>query len=558
MKELTDTDVRIGPPAAIPVPQSLRATISRPQLILVVASVMLGMLLAALDQTIVGTALPRIIAQLNGLEHYAWVATAYLLASTVMVPIYGKLSDIYGRKPFFLLGMLLFLLGSALSGASQTMAQLIFFRAIQGLGAGAMMPIVQAIIGDIFPPAERGKWQGLLMAVFGLSSIVGPTAGGWITDNWGWRWVFYVNMPVGAAAVAVSALALPSVGRRRQHQIDYWGALTLAAGAVPLLLAFSWAGTQYAWGSAQIIGLLVVAVVMLAVFVAVETRVAEPIITPALFRNSIFTVSVVATFLVAAGMFGAILYLPLFVQGVLGNTATNSGVVLTPMMLGFIVSSTIGGQILSRTGRYKVLALAGFVVATAGMFLLSRMDVTTTDGVVVRNMAITGLGVGVMMSLFTIVVQNAFPFHQLGQVTASVQFFRSMGSTIGIAILGTVLTNQFQSALQANMPAALKHTLPPGKLAALQNPQVLLAPGVEAKIKQGLAAFGPQGLTLFHQLLHALRISLAGAITDIFVITTGVMVLALIATLFLREIPLRRSNAPSAPADGAAGEEAAR
>jgi EmrB/QacA subfamily drug resistance transporter len=540
-------------PSLAAAPQSLRATMSRPQLILVIASVMLGMLLAALDQTIVGTAMPRIIAQLNGLEHYAWVATAYLLASTVMVPIYGKLSDIYGRKPFFLLGMLLFLLGSALSGASQTMTQLIFFRAIQGLGAGAMMPIVQAIIGDIFPPAERGKWQGLLMAVFGLSSIVGPTAGGWITDNWGWRWVFYVNMPVGAVAVAVAVLALPSAGRRRQHQIDYWGALTLAAGAVPLLLAFSWAGTLYAWGSAQIIGLLIVAVLMLAAFVVVETRVAEPIITPALFRNSIFTVSVVATFLLAAGMFGAILYLPLFVQGVLGNTATNSGVVLTPMMLGFIVSSTIGGQILSRTGRYKVLALVGFVVATAGMFLLSRMDVTTTDGVVVRDMVITGLGIGVLMSLFTIVVQNAFPFHQLGQVTASVQFFRSMGSTIGIAVLGTVLTNQYQGALQANLPAALKQAVPPGRLAALQNPQVLLAPGVEAIIRQAFAAFGPQGLTLFDQLLHAIRISLAGAVTDIFVVTTGVMLLALIATLFLREVPLRRSNAPGAPADGGRG-----
>src|SRR5919197_3745067 len=219
MKELTYTDVRIGPPAAVPVPQSLRATMSRPQLILVVASAMLGMLLAALDQTIVGTAMPRIIAQLNGLEHYAWVATAYLLASTVMVPIYGKLSDIYGRKPFFLLGMLLFLLGSALSGVSPTMTQLIFFRAIQGLGAGAMMPIVQALIGDIFPPAERGKWQGLLMAVFGLSSIVGPTMGGWITDNWGWRWVFYVNMPVGAVALVTAGIALPRLSRQQRHQI---------------------------------------------------------------------------------------------------------------------------------------------------------------------------------------------------------------------------------------------------------------------------------------------------------------------------------------------------
>src|ERR671937_2908592 len=256
MKELTDTEARTRPPAAVPVPQSLRATMSRPQLILVVASVMLGMLLAALDQTIVGTALPRIIAQLNGLEHYAWVATAYLLASTVMVPIYGKLSDIYGRKPFFLLGMLLFLLGSALSGASQTMTQLIFFRAIKGLGAGAMMPLVQAIIGDIFPPAERGKWQGLLMAVFGLSSIVGPTAGGWITDHLGWRWVFFVNVPVGVLAIAFIALFLPFVrSQARLRDIDFWGALTMAAGLTPILIGLS-ITKDHGWTSPEVVALV--------------------------------------------------------------------------------------------------------------------------------------------------------------------------------------------------------------------------------------------------------------------------------------------------------------
>src|ERR671934_3172401 len=276
MKELTDAEARTRPPAAVPVPPSLRATMSRPQLILVVASVMLGMLLAALDQTIVGTAMPRIIAQLNGLEHYAWVATAYLLASTVSVPIYGKLSDIYGRKPFFLLGMVIFLLGSALSGMSQTMAELIFFRAIQGLGAGAMMPIAMSIIGDILPPAERGKWQGLLVAIFGLSSIIGPTAGGWITDTWGWRWTFYVNMPIGAIALLVAVLVLPVAGKRTQHTIDYLGAVTLVAGSVALLLGFSWAGTQYAWGSVQIIGLLVLAVVLLTAFILIEMRAAEP------------------------------------------------------------------------------------------------------------------------------------------------------------------------------------------------------------------------------------------------------------------------------------------
>jgi len=524
--------------------QGLRATVSQRRLVLIVAGVLLGMLLSALDQTVVGTAMPRIIADLGGLDHYAWVFTAYMLASTVMIPIYGKLSDIYGRRIFFLAGMLLFLAGSALSGTSQSMIQLIFYRVIQGLGAGAMMPIVQAIIGDVFPPAERGKWQGLMMAVFGLASIVGPVMGGWITDNWGWRWCFYVNMPVGALALLTAGIALPRVSRHQQHQIDYWGATTLVAGAVPLLLAFSWAGTQYAWTSPTIIALFVVALVMFVAFFLIEMRVAEPIISPYLFKNSIFSVSVIATFLVSAGMFGAIMYLPLFVQGVIGDSATNSGVVLTPMMLGFMVSSVIGGQLLSRTGRYKVLALVGFAVAAVGMFLLARMDVATTEGIVVRDMVITGLGMGVMMSLFTIVVQNAFPFRQLGEVTASLQFFRSIGATIGVAILGTAMTNGFQSALQDHMPQALKQLVPPDRLTQLQNPQVLLAPDVLTRIQHSFAAFGPQGLTLFHQLVEAIRVSLATALTQVFMVGFASMVLALIVTLFLREIPLRKSHGP--------------
>jgi MFS family permease len=271
-------------------------------------------------------------------------------------------------------------------------------------------------------------------------------------------------------------------------------------------------------------------------------RAAEPIITPALFKNSIFSISVLATFLLAAGMFGAIMYLPLFVQGVIGNSATNSGEVLTPMMFGFMVSSIIGGQILSRTGRYKVLALVGFAVATAGMFLLSRMDASATDGLVMRNMIILGLGIGVLMSLFTIVVQNAFPIQQLGEVTAGITFFRSIGSTIGIAVLGTVMTNQFQSALGSNMPAALTRAIPPDRLAALQNPQVLLAPGVAAKIQRAFAAFGAHGAVLFEQLMHAIRVSLASAITELFLVGAGALALAFLATFFLREIPLRKAN----------------
>jgi len=529
---------------AIPEPQPLSATASRGRIIAILIGVILGMLLAGLDQTVVGTALPRIVASLGGLEHYAWVVTAYLLASTVSIPLYGKLSDIYGRRLFFIGGMVIFLAGSALAGTSQDMTQLIIYRAIQGLGAGALMPIAQAVIGDIFPPAERGKWQGLIFAVFGLTTIIGPTLGGWITDNWGWRWVFYVNMPLGAIAILTAGFVMPKLVNRRQHIIDYLGVVTLIAGTVPLLLAFSWAGTQYAWGSWQIIGLFIFSAVMLVIFVLVEMRTAEPIITPQLFKNSIFLISVMAMFLVSAGVFVAILYLPLFAQGVLGESATNSGVILTPMMVGFIFSSIVGGQLLSRTGRYKFLAIIGFAVAAIGMFLLSRMAVTTTPGEIIRNMIITGLGAGVLLSLFTIVVQNAFPYRQLGEVTASLNFFRAIGATIGVAVMGTIMTNAFQSDLQSNMPQALTRLASARHvpLAQLQNPQLLLAPDVVAKIQHSFAAFGAQGLALFHQLIEAIRVSLSSAITTVFFLGFIIMLLGLFAVLFLREIPLRKST----------------
>ena len=534
-------------------PQAMSATLSRGRLISILIGVILGMLLAALDQTVVGTALPRIIANLGGLEHYAWVATSYLLASTVSIPIYGKLSDIYGRRPFFIGGMIIFLIGSALSGTSQDMTQLIIYRGVQGLGAGAMMPLAIAIIGDIFPPAERGKWQGLITSVFGLATIVGPIIGGSITDNWGWRWVFYVNMPIGIIAIVTAGFVLPKTLRRVKHSIDYAGAAALVAFAVPLLLAFSWAGTQYAWNSWQVILMFAVAAVMLVVFTLIEFRAAEPIISPRLFKNSIFLVSTIAMFMVSAGMFGAILYLPLFVQAVTGNSATNSGVVLTPMMLGFMFSSIVGGQILSRTGRYKILAIFGFIAAALGMFLLSRMTATTGDGQISLNMVVTGLGIGVMMSLFTIVVQNAFPFRQLGEVTAGLTFFRSIGSTIGVAVMGSIMTNSFQSALKSNLPQTLAKTIPPSQ----QNPQVLLDPTVLSSLQHQFAARGPQGLVLFHQFFEAIKVSLASGIDNVFMLGVIVMLLGLFTVLFLREIPLRKShNAQPQVAEAAAsGEE---
>ena len=531
-------------PAAAAAPTTAPTTTRARVLILV--GVMLGMLLSSLDQTIVGTAMPRVVAELGGLSHYAWVATGYMLAATVTVPIWGKLSDIYGRRPFFIAGMVLFLLGSALSGTSQDMTQLIAYRAIQGLGAGAMMPIAQALIADVFPPAERGKWQGLIMGVFGLSTIVGPTLGGFITDHWGWRWTFYINLPVGAVAVLTAGLVLPKAVRRAAHRIDYLGAAALIGGTVPLLLALSWGGTTYPWASAPVGGLFALAAVMLVAFYLVERRAAEPIINPDLFGSRIFAVSVVASFLVSAGMYGAIMYLPLFMQGVVGDSAAASGVVITPMMLGFMTSSIVGGQLLSRTGRYKYLALTGFAVATLGMFLLSRMDAGATDALVVRNMVVTGLGLGSLMSLFTIVVQNAFAIERVGQVTASLQFFRSIGGTIGLALFGTVMSNRFAGALRASLPPALTEAVPAERLEALQNPQVLLAPQATAQLQQSFAAMGPQGQALFEQLMQAVRASLATSITDLFLFAALAMALGFAVTLLLKEIPLRGGNRPQA------------
>jgi MFS family permease len=349
-------------------------------------------------------------------------------------------------------------------------------------------------------------------------------------------------MPLGALAIIAAGLTLPQHSRRSTHTIDYLGSLVLVAGAVPLLLAFSWAGIEYAWDSAPIIGLIAFALVMLAVFVWIEMRAAEPVINPRFFKNSIFTISIVATFLLSVGMFGVMLYLPLFVQAVVGISATNSGAVLTPMMIGFMVSSIVGGQIMSRTGRYKFLALGGFAVAAVGMGLLAQMDSTVSEWLIARNMIIVGLGLGAMMSLFTIVVQNAFPFSELGQVTASLTFFRSIGGTIGAAILGSIMINQFQSMLAANMPAALRQAIPADKLAAFQNPQVLMSPAAMTKLQESFAAFGPQGQTLFEQLMQTIRVSLGSAITELYWVGVGAMVTALVVTIFLKEIPLRKSH----------------
>jgi EmrB/QacA subfamily drug resistance transporter len=481
--------------------------------------------------------MPRIIADLNGLQHYAWVATGYLLASAASMPIWGKLSDAYGRRNFFMAGMAVFIVGSALCGQSHSMTELIGFRTLQGLGAGAMMPIVQAIIGDIFPPAQRAKWTGVLMSVFGFATIVGPLLGGWITDNIGWRWTFYVNLPVGIVALACAVVALPGHVSLRKHRIDYVGSALLVAAAVPLLLGFSWAGSQYAWGSATTIGLFAVSAVMWIVFFLWEMRAAEPVINPRLFTNGIFSVSAAASSLQSAAMFGAIMFLPLFVQGVLGKTATNSGIILMPLMIGAIVASIGAGQLLSRTGRYKVVVLLGFVAAAVGSYLLSLMGVDTTQFTLARDMIILGLGLGVAMSAFTVIVQNQYPTYRLGEVTAGLQFFRLIGSTIGLAVFGTILNNRFASEMLHNLPGPLKSSA--GKLG---NPQVLISAPARSALQASFAKFGSQGGELFDAFMNAVRHSLASAISSLFVLATVIGILGLVAVLFLKEVPLRRTH----------------
>jgi EmrB/QacA subfamily drug resistance transporter len=527
-------------------------TLNRRRVAFVLASVMLGMLLSALDQTVVGTAMPRVIADLNGLQHYAWVATGYLLASAASMPIWGKLSDAFGRRRFFMVGMALFVVGSALCGQSHSMVELIGFRALQGLGAGAMMPIAQAIIGDIFPPAQRARWTGVLMSVFGFATIVGPLLGGSITDNFGWRWTFYVNLPVGIIALAFAAIALPGHVRLRKHSVDYLGTALLVAAAVPLLLGFSWAGSTYPWASATIIGLFVFSVIMWGVFYMQEMRAPEPVLSPRLFQNRIFSVSAVASAIQSASMFGALMFLPLFVQGVMGRTATNSGTVLMPMMLAAIVTSIGAGQILAKTGRYKAVVIFGFAMVTGGAYLLSRMGTGTSSATLVGYMIVMGLGIGIAMSTFTVIVQNQYPPHRLGEVSAGLQFFRSIGATVGLAVLGTILNTRFASSLAVSLPPELKTlAADPTTAGQLNNPQVLLSAQAKTQLAPLFDQFGSQSQSLFNAFMDAVRHSLGFAISDLFLLATVLSAVGFGVVLFLREVPLRRTHA-------GAGEEGAR
>jgi EmrB/QacA subfamily drug resistance transporter len=474
------------------------------------AGLMVTLLLAALDQTIVATALPRIVSDLGGITQYSWVFTAYMLTSTVAVPVYGRLGDVHGRRPLMLIAITIFLVGSALCGAAQNMTELVVFRGIQGLGAGGLFPLSLAVIGGIVPPRDRGRWQGLIGAVFAASSILGPAVGGFIVDNTTWRWIFLVNLPVGALALVVIAVTMPKRKVRAEHEIDWLGAGVLAAGTASLLLGLVWAGHDYAWTSGHVITALLVAALVLAVFGLWERRAAEPILPFGVLRNPIVAGSVACMALVGMAMFGTISYVPLFVQGVIGTSATSSGVVLTPLMLGAVVTSFVTGQLVSRTGRYRWNVIFGPPVLALGMALLWRMDVHTTNGEAARNMVVAGIGIGSMMQVFVLSVQNAVERARIGSATALTQFARQMGATIGVSVMGVIVN--------AGLP-----------------PETARGEGVA-----------------IHRLPPALRHSLASALKPAFLAATFVALLVWgIAVAWVKEVPLRRT------VDGISAAEAA-
>jgi EmrB/QacA subfamily drug resistance transporter len=502
--------------------------------LLAVAGLMLSLFLVALDQTVVGTALPKIIADLHGFERYAWVTTAYLLASTATIPIIGKLGDIYGRKWFIVSGVVVFLVGSALCGAAWGMIELIIFRGIQGLGAGMIFSNIFTSVADIFPdPARRAKYQGIFFSVFALSSVVGPTLGGWITDNLDWRWVFYINLPLGLFSLFALPIVLPQSGQRRRAKIDFLGSATITASVVALLLALSWVGEGDAWDATRVIIGFVISAILLAIFIPIELRAAEPVIPLSLFRSRVFASASLLMFLVGIGMFGIILYTPLFVQGVLGKSATGSGTVLTPLVFSMTAVGIVGGQIIARVRRIKPFTLLGTVVMTCGVYLLTTLDVNSTQATVALYLAVTGLGLGFIMPTATLAVQSTVQKRMLGVATSATQFIRSIGSTVGTAVIGSIVTKGYAEGLAANAPPQAPDRL----ISALENPQALVSEAARQALYRAASAF-PGGEQLVDQVIQGAREALADSIHDGFVFILVAVGCAIGAALLMKNIRL--------------------
>jgi EmrB/QacA subfamily drug resistance transporter len=501
--------------------------LTKRRVLVIIGALMLGMFLAALDQTVVSTALPTIVGDLKGGSHLTWVVTAYLLSSTVATPLWGKLGDLYGRKRFFQAAIVLFLIGSILSGLSQSMVELIAFRFLQGLGGGGLMVGAQTIVGDIVSPRDRGRYMGLFMAMFGVTTVIGPLIGGLFVEYASWRWIFYINVPIGVLALFVTGAALPSSLTRVQHVVDYLGTGLLASAATALVLFTSLGGTDYAWGSPFMVGLAVAGVVLTVLFVVAERRATEPVVPLHLFRNKVFSSTSAIGFVVGFGMFGALSFLPLFFQIVKGTSPTASGLRLFPMMGGLLVASIGSGQIVSRWGRYKVFPVVGTFLITVGLYLMSHIGLATSELIIALYMVVFGLGLGLVMQVLIVAVQNAVTYEELGTATSGVTFFRMIGGSFGTAVFGAIFAN----VLTGNLARYLHGiAVPPNVASQIDNPKLLAhaTPIVRAGVTQAIA--------------HS--------IDKVFVIGVPIAFVAFLLSWLLPEVELRKSVRTVEPAEG--------
>jgi EmrB/QacA subfamily drug resistance transporter len=525
---MSDQHTGTGPAAADPSGAPIEE--SSAQVRLVFAGVMLAMFLAALDQTIVSTALPTIVGDLGGASHLSWVVTAYMLASTATTPLWGKLGDLFGRKTLFQVCIVIFLVGSALCGQAHSMTELIAFRALQGIGGGGLMVLAMALIADVVPPRDRGRYQGLIGAVFGVASVLGPLLGGFLVDNLSWRWVFYVNLPVGVVALGVVAFALRSHSPSVRPKIDYLGTALLAGASTCLVLITSLGGTSWAWNSGQVWGCAGGAAVLIVLFLVVEQRVAEPVLPLRLFKNPVFSMCSGIGFVVGLTMFGALSFIPLFMQVVNGVSPTDSGLRLLPLMAGLLVASIGTGQLITRFGRYKIFPIVGTVFMAAGLLMLSRLTDTTGYGAFSVDLVVFGFGLGLTMQVLIIAVQNAVDYSDLGTATSGATYFRSIGGSFGASIFGTILNNRLNTNIGKGLADG---TLSPKFPVA----QIVADPTAVQKLPHALA----------QPFLHIFAISMQ----RVFLIAVPIAVVAFVLALFLREVPLRAATRAPAPGEAA-------